>query len=170
MGGLEMLHRTSPVFVTSFCIHLENTSCILKPKNKVAPIKNPFYYKGGKKNGFNNIIWGGGEPSKQKMRPDTISHLDWCGFSPTPAALGYLLFRQYWPSSPANGELGFLGTVWGGWEAALAYSIRNCNQDLRGQMANCYCAVCHVFCGSAVNEGKVADIGRPEWSFIHFWR
>lgn len=100
----------------------------------------------------------------------TLFHVVWIGvvFPPYQAALSYLLFRQYWPSSPADGELGFCGTVGGGWRllcSSLSVTSVKIWED-RWQIATRLLVM--LFCGSAVIEGKVAAIRRLEWSFIHF--
>lgn len=51
MGRLEMLHRTSPVFVTlQYFVNTYRRS--VEHKSKAAPTTNPFYYKGAKKKDF----------------------------------------------------------------------------------------------------------------------
>lgn len=51
MGELEMLHSTSPVFVTlQYFVNTYRKS--VEYKNKAASIANPFYYKGTKKKDF----------------------------------------------------------------------------------------------------------------------
>lgn len=101
------------------------------------------------------------------MRPGTVSYcLDWCGFSSISADLNYFVFRQYWPSTPANGELGFLGTGGGGWEAALVISIHSCSQDLRGQMANCCWTACHVILWQC-SQWRESSWNQETWIVLH---
>ena len=51
MGGLEMLHRASPVFVIlQYFVNTYRKS--VEHKSKAASITNPFYYRGVKKKDF----------------------------------------------------------------------------------------------------------------------